>query len=107
MKKILVASILGLAASVSVYGQGQIAFDNYDSAPYYPVVYAQNGSSAADFTHPATSSVKVELLYGLGVVNSLAGLTDSGVSLSVSDALSQAGTANGAPAGTRDSKARQ
>src|SRR5690348_16445924 len=60
MKKILIASVLGLAGSVATsFGQGVIQFNNYSSFHYNPVIY-QNGNNVNSGT------VELALFYALG-----------------------------------------
>jgi hypothetical protein len=48
MKRILVASILGIAASVATsYGQGVISFGNYDANPAFANAVTVNGGAAS------------------------------------------------------------
>lgn len=68
MKKVLVASILGMALSAaSSYGQGYIIMQNYalvGSTPVYSGVTYGSGANAGKFVG-ASSGIKVDLLYSL------------------------------------------
>jgi len=72
MKKTIIASVLGIAASVatvtSSYGQGHTAFDNYNASPYMNVRY--NGSG------DISPTIHVDLLYFIGTTANPAALTD-------------------------------
>jgi hypothetical protein len=75
MKRVLVASILGIAASVSTYGQGVINFDNYNAGTV-PVVWgtpAPNGYTAGEAV--SDTSIIIGLYAGPGVQVSSSGLT--------------------------------
>ena len=75
MKRILVASILGIAASVSTYGQGVINFDNYNAGTV-PVVWgtpAPNGYTAGEAV--SDTSIIIGLYAGPGTQVSSTGLT--------------------------------
>jgi hypothetical protein len=80
MKRHIIASIMGAAGLVGMaatsYGQGQILFDNYDSSPYYPVVYGSvgQGVSAGLAGTGALQDVSVELGYAVGA-NQTSGFT--------------------------------
>jgi len=61
MKKIVIASVLGLAASLSSSnGQGIVIFGNYSASTYQPVIYAANSQNVN------TGNVQLNLLYALG-----------------------------------------
>lgn len=85
MKRALLASILGIAASTAMvassFGQGQIVFNNYESTPYHPVQYSTqpgavlpDGRSAGELVGGTFS---VQLYYGIGTVADFSGLTES------------------------------
>jgi hypothetical protein len=67
MKKVLVASILGLAAgAVSSYGQGTIIFNTYGSAAYAPAVWTSivSKAPAGDAgTYVSQAGFTADLLY--------------------------------------------
>lgn len=63
MKKTLVAAILGIAAVVSSYGQGSVAFNNYSTAAGQVTF----GAGTAQ-TGGVTSTYHAALYYGLGTV---------------------------------------
>ena len=100
MKKSIVASLLGLAvvtAVTSAYGQGQIAFDNYNASPYEPVTYgsslpsALNGDSGQGV---ADANFDVELLYALGGSQPIGSLIPLPASITqINPSLSAAGSA--------------
>lgn len=46
MKKVLVATILGLTAAVSTYGQAVIRFDTYNANPYAQVQWTSDSAKA-------------------------------------------------------------
>ena len=71
MKKALVSSILGLAATVASYGQGGINFANFDvaTATYNPILWDAGASSVVGRTPPggvrSTDPVTITLWYAL------------------------------------------
>jgi len=72
MKRALVASILGLAASVaSSFGQGAVNFSNYSASPYYPVAYSTTkpipGGATAGQGVGATFNVELGYFIGTTV----------------------------------------
>jgi len=72
MKRAIVASILGLAASgIAAFGQGTIVFNNYLSSNYNSdTVMWGAGSGHTVGTQVDTASVTVQLFYALGNVSS-------------------------------------
>jgi hypothetical protein len=75
MKRVLVASILGIAASVSTYGQGVINFDNYNAGTA-PVIWgtpAPGGYTAGEAV--SDTSIIIGLYAGPGVQASSTGIT--------------------------------
>ena len=105
MKRALVASVLGIVASLATVassrGQGQMFFDNYGSTPYYPVMYNSDASQlpagyGALAGHGVGGTFKVELWYALGN-NNVAGLVDSGISVFVNPTLTAPPGGVGAP----------
>jgi len=68
MKNNIISAIIGAAGlagfTATSFGQGEIIFDNYDSTPYYPIVYGA-GTGALQGTF-AQGNVSVELGYALG-----------------------------------------
>jgi hypothetical protein len=83
MKRTVLATVLGSAGligmALSSYGQGQIAFDNYNSTPYstYPVQYGTLGQGVpANLAGTAAgASINVELGYFIGTSSSAAAMT--------------------------------
>jgi hypothetical protein len=72
MKKVIVASILGLAGSVATtYGQGIILFDNYDSTTFQPVLYGSGVTGQAAGANVNNASATISLLYALGTYSSV------------------------------------
>lgn len=86
MKKAIVLSILGIAASgYAAFGQGVINFNNYVAANYNSAqVLWGTGSGHASGTVVDTASVEVQLYYQLGTIN------ESSVSF-LADPLTKAG----------------
>jgi len=70
MKKAIVLSILGIAASgISAFGQGAINFGNYAAASYQPVYYNPSASSAPAGLagkNADTTTTEIQLFYALG-----------------------------------------
>lgn len=69
MKKAIVLSILGLAASgIAAFGQGQIIFNNYDTTTYEPVYYcpAPAGAPPGEAGANADVTTEVQLFYEIG-----------------------------------------
>jgi len=62
MKKILVATILGLSAGVTAFGQGQIAIANYLAAPYNQVYFVGTGQAVRN------TSVQVQVWFAEGTI---------------------------------------
>jgi hypothetical protein len=83
MKRTVLVTVIGSAAllglAVSSYGQGQIAFDNYDSIPYatFPVKYGTVGQGVpANLAGAlAGSDVSAELGYFIGTSSNPAQFT--------------------------------
>ncbi|MBI3851600.1 MAG: PEP-CTERM sorting domain-containing protein [Verrucomicrobia bacterium] len=98
MKRTIVASILGIAASVatvaSSYGQGHIWFDNYNS-PAGKVTYGDSGyGSPGPVGTGVDSSYQAALYYGLGTVSEPADPDGTAIPQNL-----QLLTASGQPAG--------
>jgi hypothetical protein len=76
MKRKVLAAVLGVAGlvgmSVSSHAQGTVAFDNYGSSPYYPVIYGSTIQGVAPNLAgtSAGSNVSVELGYFIGTFTS-------------------------------------
>ena len=84
MKKVIVMSVLGLAASVATsYGQGIILFDTYISTPQVLTTYF-NGPSAGSTIGTAFSA---ELYYALGTVTDPVDATAGSIASPVSGAF--------------------
>jgi hypothetical protein len=73
MKKNVIAAVLGAAGLVglaaSSYGQGQVYFDTYNAANYYPVSYsaaAQAALGVGQYDAGVNGNVDVELGYFVG-----------------------------------------
>ena len=70
MKRKALVAIIGavgfMGASVSSYGQGQIAFNTYASAGYYPVTYSSQAQTALGVGLGAGPNVSAELGYFIG-----------------------------------------
>ena len=88
MKRALVASLLGVAASVATtYGQGTTVFDNYNASPYMPIKYTSTTAQLpADKVALAGQGVSdagfsVDLLYFIGTTSNPAQLTDTGLAV--------------------------
>jgi hypothetical protein len=79
MKRSIVATLLGVAAATTAYGQGAISFSNYLSPPYAQVIWTANPtlapSGAADQAVAASLDLQFQLFYGEGVFTSSDGLT--------------------------------
>jgi PEP-CTERM motif len=75
MKRNTIATVLGVAglvcAASSSFGQGTVAFDNYDSTPYYPIVYGSVGQGVPSGIAGtgAGANVSAELGYFIGTFN--------------------------------------
>lgn len=90
MKKALVMGIMALGAVATSYGQGHIWFDNYNAAPYEPVVYgATHGANAGKGV--ADANVHLDLLYTIG--SSSTASTDLGLSVAINPGKSALGSA--------------
>ncbi|MBI3848820.1 MAG: PEP-CTERM sorting domain-containing protein [Verrucomicrobia bacterium] len=87
MKKTIIASVIGIAASVatvsSSYGQGHTLFDNYNAAPYMNVRY--NG------TPTGNSGIHVDLAYFIGTTSDPTALTPLGLSVPLNGSLTALG----------------
>lgn len=68
MKKVLVATILGLATATGVFAQGHVAFGNYVTAPYNQVVWAAGTGGGLDGKGVTQATVQLQLWYGSGIV---------------------------------------
>ena len=70
MKKNVIATVIGAAGLIglaaSSYGQGQIFFNTYASAGYYPVTYSAQAQTALGVGLGAAPNVSVELGYFIG-----------------------------------------
>ena len=72
MKKIIVASILGLAGSLATtYGQGIILFNNYATTSYQPVVYGAGVTGHTAGSNVNNAGATISLLYALGTYSSV------------------------------------
>src|SRR5438046_406953 len=83
MKRTMIASVLGIAASVatiSSYGQGHTWFDNYNATPYMNVRYYGVGTTNAN--------VHVDLAYFIGTTADPNALTPLGLSVAINPSLS-------------------
>jgi hypothetical protein len=81
MKKALVLGIMALGAVATSYGQGFTIFDNYDCAPYMPIVYGTGHTAALIGKGVADANVHADLLYTLGVSGTAS--TDLGLSVPI------------------------
>jgi len=63
MKKVLVASILGLAAVGTSFAQGHIGISNYANPPYNQI-YFQQGNQAVT----SAANLTFQIYYGLGTI---------------------------------------
>jgi hypothetical protein len=71
MKKAIVLSILGIAASgIAAFGQGQVIFNNYGAATYATdqVLWGANSGHTVGTT-VQTTAVDVQLFYELGTIS--------------------------------------
>lgn len=99
MKKAIVLSVLGIAASgYAAFGQGVIQFNNYSTANYQTdQVLWDSGTGHTGTVHP-TDPVTVQLFYQIGTINESSAsfltdpLTHAGLSGGISSALNAAGT---------------
>lgn len=73
MKKILIASIIGIAAVVSTYGQGSILFESYGYTTDAKVTYGANTDGAVGTG--IGSAYNAALLYGFGDISDPGSLT--------------------------------
>jgi len=92
MKKALIASVLGIVASVAPsQGQGFIQFNNYQSQTYQPV--RVNGVNATSPT------IEVQLFWGLEVISDPTLLTAGNTAFIDSATFNTAGSFGGGPGG--------
>jgi PEP-CTERM motif-containing protein len=108
MKRTLVASILGLAATaVSSYGQGTIVLNNYATPSYQPVQWGTGVTGQTAGTSVDTASVEIELLYAVGTFSSTSAFlaaspTDGGTTF-IDPTVNEAGSyGGGGPGGYYD-----
>lgn len=82
MKRILIASILSLSASViTAYGQASVMFDNYNSNPVqWTTIIPEAPMGRAGSLVAATDNFKVDLQYQVGANN-----FDTGLAVAVGD----------------------
>src|SRR5437899_1455571 len=87
MKKTIIASVLGIAASVatvsSSYGQGHTWFDNYNAAPYMNV--RVNGAATS------SANIHVDLAYFVGTTANPNAMTPLGLSVPINPTLAASG----------------
>jgi len=72
MKKVLVASILGLATVASTFAQGRVNLDTYNTAPYPKVTYGANnvnGSSGGVVGSGVNSTFTIGMYWAVGTVS--------------------------------------
>lgn len=109
MKKAIVLSVLGIAASgLGAFGQGVIQFGNYTSTSYEPVYYNPNpafapaGLAGANVNNTA---VDLQIYYMLGdqsadTLNTFLSVATAGATTSITPGTNPAGTYKGNPAPT-------
>jgi hypothetical protein len=88
MKKTIIASVLGIAASAAMvsssYGQGHTWFDNYGASPYMNV--RVNGVGTAN------TAIHVDLAYFLGTTADPNSMTPLGLSVPINATLAALGS---------------
>lgn len=89
MKRVIAASILGIAAISTAYGQGHVNVSNYLTPPYNQVVWDATtpGVGGQPMNDP---SVQISVWYALGVVTDEASLVQ-GATFSINPALTYNG----------------
>ncbi|MGB7769698.1 MAG: PEP-CTERM sorting domain-containing protein [Verrucomicrobiia bacterium] len=105
MKKAIVLSVLGIAASgIAAFGQGQILFNNYSSATYTTdqVTWGANSGYTVG-NNVDSASVEVQLFYELGTVStsaaSFAGSSTAGITGFISTSANAGATYGVGPGG--------
>ena len=106
MKKAIVASVLGIAASgIAAYGQGQVIFNNYSSTTYAAdqVLWGANSGHTSG-TAVNTASVEVQLFWALGNLTSdtasqFLAVANAGVTANISTTANQTSPYYGVGAG--------
>jgi len=100
MKKIIVTTLVGLVAAVSVYAQGTVSYVNYSSSPALNAkVFLSDGSTAVP-----TSGYTALMIYGTsagsltGVATGNASFVAAGIFSGASQALTSPAIAGGATA---------
>ena len=68
MKKALVATILGLAASASVMAQGRINLNSYNTPSYPQITYGANSGGTQGTPVLAASAITIGIYYAAGTV---------------------------------------
>jgi len=97
MKKAIVASILGLAASgIAAFGQGNVNFNNYSSTTYATdqVLWGANSGHTAG-TPVGSASVEVQLFYELGTISGTAANFASTATAGITGFISTTANAGG------------